>query len=1344
MSIILKPAACLFLTLLLGMPAARGARYSATSPTFALDLTQRGVAVQGRVVDADTRQPLNGAAVSLAGASVTSGGDGRFSFSGVTPVTGLELVASKSGYVSASIPVDVVAGTASLSLPDVGLPPEAPTPKPVITRVASRYPNACFLYGVPVQERYTARVNWNGRTPGTVIFRANGELLATRTGPGPDYTYEFDVSSVFRPSLAHGANKLTITATDQSGLYADEVSRNLVVVPMPEALQELSGALDAEPTGIDVHISVDFSLPEPPFKQELDLPVLGKFGAEFGVNGSFDYTLSDGEFDLLFGIYEEGKRGKRGRRPKIPGLTRYPKLKVYFGNKEISGKIQGGVRGNATPRNGITFKEMLGKVELQGQVELGRISPLLLIPGLSTAVSKVPSLDAWAKNVTVIVYAKPALEGEATIAFKPIFEPKSLEVTGKLGFEAAYETKVKKAEVSVYVGGDSSLTLGLPDLFRNVRLRAYGGIDVEVWLLDLSLEVVFLNKQFPSAKSARALLSVTDTGTIGHYAVINPTTWQPVARQHLKRGLEGFVPGGRVSKAQADALFDFRLMGQSPTRGSVGTGKNVTPTASTTVAPSQADLALIANVFPKSSPAMAGRDDELMLLYVGDNGSAADLQFTDIRWTFWDGVNWSTPQTLHTNTQAEFAPQVVFDGNGDAIAVWERVGDPAFDTADVTAMAREMEVVWSRWNKTSGSWSTPSALTGNQVLDYEPLLCGPMADGSVLAVWTRNSTNVLMGTNGSPDEVLWSRWDAGAGTWSPVQSLLTGVVHKLSRSLAGAANRAVYVWSTDADGVITNQADQQVFRVEWNGSTWGAPAALTSDAASNRNARVAVSAAGEAYVVWQRGDDLVMNRNFTSETTVVRAEAVTAGYSDFAMTLGPGGNLVLLWQEMGADGSDAHYAVYDPVSRTWSREERLLEDQPLERSFAPVWDHVGNLTVAYNKVALLQVDKTVALEGGGFVTVSNVTQAGQVDLYVTKRALIRDMALREGDFTATGSNFLPGDPVTLMAMFRNEGDVGASDQVLEFFEGDPSAGGVLIGAVTNAGWMEGASSSQASVLWVVPEPAMARQLYAVINRSGAGSEFNATNNQQMIAVGGVDLDVAIVSAEPQANGAMQVVASVQNLGAPASPGTTLSLHRWDPATTNTVGSVLTSISVPALDPGRLAQLVLDVPAGTQPEGNAIYALSIDEAETTADVELDNNRIIFPVNLWLDSDDDGLPDYFEKSLAFLSENNASDAEGDYDGDGISNLDEFRAGTAPDDPASYLKVDALLAQPQVAGGFRVSWGSVSNRLYRLERAPDLMGEQFELVAEHIQATPPVNQWEDITATNAPSYYYRVLVE
>ncbi len=79
----------------------------------------------------------------------------------------------------------------------------------------------------------------------------------------------------------------------------------------------------------------------------------------------------------------------------------------------------------------------------------------------------------------------------------------------------------------------------------------------------------------------------------------------------------------------------------------------------------------------------------------------------------------------------------------------------------------------------------------------------------------------------------------------------------------------------------------------------------------------------------------------------------------------------------------------------------------------------------------------------------------------------------------------------------------------------------------------------------------------------------------------------------------------------------------------------------------------------------------------------------------DFDHDGIPDTWEASYQ-LNTNSLADAQSDPDGDHMSNLDEYIAGTDPLDPLSYLSI----GWTNVSGSPTLMFQAVANRTYQLE--------------------------------------------
>ena len=127
---------------------------------------------------------------------------------------------------------------------------------------------------------------------------------------------------------------------------------------------------------------------------------------------------------------------------------------------------------------------------------------------------------------------------------------------------------------------------------------------------------------------------------------------------------------------------------------------------------------------------------------------------------------------------------------------------------------------------------------------------------------------------------------------------------------------------------------------------------------------------------------------------------------------------------------------------------------------------------------------------------------------------------------------------------------------------------------------------------------------------------------------------------------------------------------------------------------------------------------------------------------VDTDGDGIPDWWMQQYFGHPTGQAGDkslAGSDADGDGMSNLDEYRAGTDPQSPSSILRITAITVN---GAGANITFTSLVGKKYRLEFKNAVTDVSWTLVVDNIPGLNGTTTALDSGAIGMPRRFYRVL--
>lgn len=287
------------------------------------------------------------------------------------------------------------------------------------------------------------------------------------------------------------------------------------------------------------------------------------------------------------------------------------------------------------------------------------------------------------------------------------------------------------------------------------------------------------------------------------------------------------------------------------------------------------------------------------------------------------GVGWTTAELVSAESTWDTEnPRVAVDKTGNIHVVWQ-------DHTDVAGNGNDKDILYKRWNASTGIWMPIEVLSNTGSDSHEPTIAADIA-GNVHVAWYEWSAN---------DDIFYTRWEPGTETWTIPVVVSTESVSS-SHYPWITADHMGYVHLAWKDPSDINDAgiDWDIHYKRWNPTTkiWRGLVNDT-DIVSKESMgdsfyqELAVDGLGNVHVVWQDewdyggpdGDtDVYYNHWDASAGAWMAIELVSSGSAggSYWPTIGAGrdGTVHVAWQDDSLGPVDIFYRRWDITTKAWT------------------------------------------------------------------------------------------------------------------------------------------------------------------------------------------------------------------------------------------------------------------------------------------------------------------------------------------------------------------------------------------------------------------------------------------
>ncbi|MCZ7356684.1 MAG: hypothetical protein O8C66_02025 [Candidatus Methanoperedens sp.] len=513
---------------------------------------------------------------------------------------------------------------------------------------------------------------------------------------------------------------------------------------------------------------------------------------------------------------------------------------------------------------------------------------------------------------------------------------------------------------------------------------------------------------------------------------------------------------------------------------------------------SKPDNAIMYDDYPDDFPAIAAnKNGSALAVWVHGTDISVMPPKMSIYYSFWNGANWSDPESIHSDNTSVLNPKAVYYDDS-AVSIW--TGDKGKldinDTFD--NWTSTLEIYYSFWNGTS--WTVPDKITNDTEADGMPSIS---SDGkNVTVVWMHDSDSNVDTKNDL--DIHYSIWNGTA--WSQPAALTSDNLQDFEPRLAQRSDgTAIAVWTRDMDGNSSTDEDKEIYYSFWDG-IWSIPAPLTENQFKDSKPYPAFNGTVPA-VAWVQSQEIPINVSYFNQTsnqteyTEINVSKDSVLFSEFkngiwtapinisdqdfsisdvSISSDEKGDLIAAWRGYNNGDGDIKYTVRDSFDLLWSPERRLTNDSLIN------WKLSMDTTANKSIFVWLKHNSSIVFDNNTGLNLDSTFD----DVYYSVLEIKPDLSIVSEDINVT-KNFKIGDTIPINFTVRNIGVLNSGKFTIQVFDGTPDTG-IQTGGDIIADSIIPGGEYNVSIIYNISK--INTSTYVVLDPLNKISEISKTNN----------------------------------------------------------------------------------------------------------------------------------------------------------------------------------------------------------------------------------------------------------